>query len=59
MLKEKSDLKKEKERELESTNKLAKFSLLSLMFGKSRDALVLKFIKKLKEAARERRELNS
>tara|TARA_B110000285_G_C14708130_1_gene416527 strand:+ start:301 stop:480 length:180 start_codon:yes stop_codon:yes gene_type:complete len=59
VLKEKSDLKKEKERELESTNKLAKFSLLSLMFGKSRDALVLKFIKKLKEAARERRELNS
>lgn len=52
-------MKKEKERELESTNKLAKFSLLSLMFGKSRDALVLKFIKKLKEAARERRELNS
>ena len=30
-----------------------------MMFGKSRDALVLKFIKRLKEAARERRELNS
>lgn len=34
-------------------------SLLSLLFGKSRDALVLKFIRKLRYLALERKQLES
>ena len=55
----KGKAQKKKEQYLKDQKKLAEASLVQMIFGQNRDALVLKFISKLKKAVQDRKDENA